>query len=187
MENKNDFPIHISIKALYTAIQIGEEEFILERSSEKKIHFVYHSDYNGTHHIPMFIIMNFFHVLDVTVLATIVNNTVRAVTRDLYILPSERIAFLELKNPLNSSVGFQIETNFNLLESFPCQGVIPAQRNMTITVTLNPEVGYSPVKEIAVISESGAKELIDVSCSIWSSQNFNVSYFRFISIPQKLQ
>lgn len=112
----------------------------------------------------MFIITNFFHVLDVTVLATIVKNTVRSVTKDLYIIPSEKTAFLELKNPLNSSVGFQIETNFNVLQSFPCQGVIPAKRNMTITVTLNPEVGHTSVKEIAVISESGAKELIDVSC-----------------------
>lgn len=110
----------------------------------------------------MFVIMNFFHVIDVTVLATIVANAVRCLNKTILIIPTEKTTFLELANPINSDVSFEMDTKYFHLEAFPSKGIIPAKRNMTLTVTFNPEVGYAPIKEIAVISESGFKELIEV-------------------------
>ncbi|KAH1024599.1 uncharacterized protein LOC109538723 [Dendroctonus ponderosae] len=162
IENRNTFPIHISIKALYPSIRIEHGEFILGANEQKNIDFIYHSDYGGNHHIPMFVIMNFFHVIDLTVLATIVANTVRCLNRNIFIVPTEKTTFLELANPINSDVSFEMDTKYFHLEAFPSKGIIPAKRKMTITVTFNPEVGYIPIKEIAVISESGFKELIEV-------------------------
>ncbi|XP_050306666.1 cilia and flagella-associated protein 47-like isoform X2 [Anthonomus grandis grandis] len=165
IENKNEMAVHILVKPKYRSISIIDHEFILEANSQHTVEFIFHSEPGGTYHIPVFIHINFFHVLVVTVLATIVANTVQCVTKNINIIPTEKTAILELRNPINSDVGFTIDTAFFHLEAFPRTGVIPSKRNMAITITFNPTVGYSPVKEISVISESGCKELIEVRFS----------------------
>ncbi|KAL1496932.1 hypothetical protein ABEB36_007982 [Hypothenemus hampei] len=163
VQNKNPFPVHISIKAPYSSLIFKQEEFLLDPGSSNNIDFTYRSSHGGTHHIPMFIIMNFFHVIDFTVLATIVSNSIQSLNKNICIVPTEKTTFLELYNPINSDVSFSVDAKFFHLDSFPDKGIIPARRKMVITVTFNPEFGYIPVKEIAVISESGYKVLIEVN------------------------
>lgn len=116
--------------------------------------------------MPVFIILNFCHVIDLTVLATVVANTVKCRTKELHIVATEKTAFLELFNPLNSDVGFQVDTRYFHLDAFPIKGIIPARKNMIVTITFNPEVGFAPIKEIEVLSESGSKELVEVSVQV---------------------
>lgn len=114
-------------------------------------------------------------MIDLTVLATVVANTVKCRSKQLLIVASEKTAFLELVNPLNSDVGFQVDTGYFHLNAFPIRGIIPARKNMTVTITFKPEVGFAPIKEIEVLSDSGTKELVEVStvrqCKVKQKKN----------------
>ncbi|XP_030746675.1 uncharacterized protein LOC115875385 isoform X2 [Sitophilus oryzae] len=162
LENRNRFPIHVSVSALYPSIEIIEKEFVLKPASTETVNFMYHTPSGGKHHNRLSINLNFFYCFDVTVLAKIAANTVRCLTKEISIIPADKVAFLELRNPINNDVKFEIDTDFYHLETFPSKGVIPAKRNLACAITLNPEMGFVAMKEIVLISESGAKEFIEV-------------------------
>ncbi|XP_076271417.1 cilia and flagella-associated protein 47-like [Rhynchophorus ferrugineus] len=162
LENKNIFPIHVAVNALFPTIEFVEKEFILSSTTKRDVTFIYHTTGGGKKHNTLFIILNFFYTFNVTVLATIAANTVKCITKTITIAKSGKNNFLELVNPINSDVKFEIVADFLHFVPFPARGVIPANRHMTCAISYNPEVGYTPMKEITVVSESGSKELLEI-------------------------
>ncbi|XP_060518444.1 cilia and flagella-associated protein 47-like [Cylas formicarius] len=162
VRNGNDFPVRVSLKAMYSTLTFPRESFAVAAHASVDVTFAYRSHSMGKRHVPLYVVVNLFHVFEATVLAQVIASTVKCVTKEIFIDPTEKVAFLELRNPLNSNVRFAVDTKYFHLKAFPSEGTIPSRANMVCTVTFRPGIGYLPLKEITVISESGAKELVEV-------------------------
>ncbi|KAG5884668.1 hypothetical protein JTB14_033206 [Gonioctena quinquepunctata] len=185
IENKNDFAINISIKALSNSVVIkGKKQITISAFEGKNIYFDCYSHGLGKYYVPVYIIVNECHIFDATVFAEVVPTTVRCAHKEVTICSNTHDAFFEIFNPVNCDIEFNWEVLDKNYTVVPKKGVVPPRKNLYCRVTFKPQIDATFTTEIYLLSQSGAKQIVRVLNKNKKAEvAFNTRILNFGNIP----
>ncbi|KAJ8969857.1 hypothetical protein NQ314_001541 [Rhamnusium bicolor] len=185
IENKNEFPINVSIKALNNSVVIKEKKrMLIGPKITKNIFFDCYSHGLGKYYVPVFIIVNHCHIFDATVFAKVVPTTVKCNLKDITIDPITNETFFEIFNPVNCDISFSWEVQDKNFVVIPESGTIPFRRGIFCRIIFIPQLQAVFKTEIYLISQSGAKQVFTVSLeNSKASVGFHTYLVKFDNIP----
>nr|XP_023018449.1 cilia- and flagella-associated protein 47-like [Leptinotarsa decemlineata] len=163
IENKNEFPINISIRALSNSVVIkGKRRKTIVAHKTENIYFDCYSHGLGKYYVPVYIIVNDCHIFDATVFAEVVPTTVKSSQKEIIICPRSHSAFFEMLNPVNCNIDFNWEIQDANYKIEPLFGDVPPRRKLICEIKFAPQMDAIFTTEIYLLSQSGAKEIIKV-------------------------
>ncbi|KAJ8939235.1 hypothetical protein NQ318_015193, partial [Aromia moschata] len=185
IHNGNEFAISVDIKAVSNAILInGRKKLVISPHAEQNIFFDCVSRGLGKYHVPVFIIVNDFHIFDATVLADVVPTTVYCPHNEIVTNPTDNRAIFEVFNQVNCDLSFTWEVQDPSFEVFPATGRIPPRKSMYCRASFHPHSDEIYGNEIYLMSQNGVKQTITVYYeNVKADIGFNSSLIKFENIP----
>ncbi|XP_057651184.1 LOW QUALITY PROTEIN: cilia and flagella-associated protein 47-like [Diorhabda carinulata] len=185
IENKNEFPILITIVALSNSVIVkGKKKTTIGAFAISKLYFDCFSHGLGKYYVPVYIIINNCHIFDATVFAEVAPSTVKCKTKEITTNPKDDVAYLELYNPVNCAIDFSLvllDQNFSIR---PCSGTIESRRSLFCKIVFSPRIDAVFKTDIFLYSQSGAKQVIGLSTeNSNASVLFNTHSVEFNDIP----
>ncbi|VEN49262.1 unnamed protein product, partial [Callosobruchus maculatus] len=187
IENNNNFPINVRIRALNNSVVIkGKENLIIGANDKKEIYFDCFSHGLGRYYVPVYILINNCHIFDATVFAEVVTKTVKCYEKEMYIDPTTNTVYFEIYNPVNCGIRYRAEIQETCFKIVPASGIIAPRSGMTLRLSYIPEFDPPLKTELYLCSESGAKQIIKVQFQDGPAKvpvNFNTDVVNFENIP----
>nr|CAI5825410.1 unnamed protein product [Callosobruchus analis] len=187
IENNNNFPINVRIRALNNSVVIkGKENLIIGTNDKREIYFDCFSHGLGRYYVPVYILINNCHIFDATVFAEVVTKTVKCYEKEVFIDPTTNTVYFEIYNPVNCGITYSAEIQETCFKIVPASGIIAPRSGMTLRLTYIPEFDPPLNTELYLCSESGAKQIIKVKFQAGPAKvpvNFNTDVVNFENIP----
>nr|CAH7741743.1 unnamed protein product [Callosobruchus chinensis] len=187
IENKNNFPINVKIRALNNSVVIkGKENLIIGTNVKREIYFDCFSHGLGRYYVPVYILINNCHIFDATVFAEVVTKTVKCYEKEVHIDPTTNTVYFEIYNPVNCGIRYSAEIQETCFKIVPASGIIAPRSGMTLRLSYIPEFNPPLDTELYLFSESGAKQIIKVKFQAGPAKvpvNFNTDMVNFENIP----
>nr|CAI5820755.1 unnamed protein product [Callosobruchus analis] len=123
IENNNNFPINVRIRALNNSVVIkGKENLIIGTNDKREIYFDCFSHGLGRYYVPVYILINNCHIFDATVFAEVVTKTVKCYEKEVFIDPTTNTVYFEIYNPVNCGITYSAEIQETCFKIVPASG-----------------------------------------------------------------
>ncbi|CAH1109025.1 unnamed protein product [Psylliodes chrysocephalus] len=164
IKNNNIFPITIAIIALSNCVIVkGKKRLKIEGNKSAKLYFECYSYGLGKYYVPVYIIINDYHIFDATVFAEVVPTTVKCKLKEVMINAKDNVGYLELFNPVNCAIDFAWEVQEKNYDIMPKSGKIESRKSLYCKIVFTPKIESVFRTEIYLLSQSGAKQIVKVS------------------------
>ncbi|CAG9854373.1 unnamed protein product [Phyllotreta striolata] len=164
IKNNNMFPITIKILALSNSLIInGKDRLRIYGNKSEKLYFDCFSFGLGKYYVPVYILINDYHIFDAIVYAEVVPTTVKCKLKEIIISAKDNVGYLELYNPVNCAIDFEWEVQEETYQIMPTSGKIESRKSLYCKIVFTPRIGAVFRTEIYLLSQSGAKQIVRVS------------------------